>query len=93
MQLDLLRPLARRSDPETSHEAAAKAAGMAVNHRNRIMAVFDRPMTIKELAARLGDIDHVAVARRMPELQAMSQAHPTNNRRDGCRVWARGPAP
>ena len=93
-QLDLvLLPRARRHDPDTSHAAAARAMGMAVNHRNRIMAVLDRPQTIKELAARLADVDHVAVARRMPELKALQLAHPTAERREGCRVWARGPAP
>lgn len=83
-------PRARKKDPDTSHRAATKAAGMAVNHRNRIMAVLDRPQTIKEIAARLGDLDHVAVARRMPELKELKLAHPTEERRDGCRVWARG---
>lgn len=83
-------PRARASDPETSHEAAARAAGFAVSHRNRIYAALEQPGTIKEIARRLGDLDHVAVARRMKELQELGLARPTENRRDGCRVWERG---
>jgi len=84
-------PLARRSDPVTSHQAAARAASFAVSHRNRIMAVLTEPLTIKEIAARCSgdDIDHVAVARRMPELKALGLAQPTDEKRDGCRVWRR----
>lgn len=83
------KPRARRRDPATSHEAAARAEGMAVNHRNRIIAALTEPSTIKELAARLGDIDHVAVARRMSELEELGVAKPTAERRQGCRVWIR----
>jgi hypothetical protein len=83
-------PRARRDDPATSHEAAAKAAGFAVNHRNRIMAVLTVDgLTIKEIAELLGDIDHVAAARRMPELKDLGLAEPTTERRGGCRVWRR----
>ena len=82
-------PRARRADPETSHQAATKAASFAVNHRNRIMAVLTEPLTIKEIAARCPGIDHVAVARRMPELKDLGLAEPTEEKRDGCRVWKR----
>lgn len=83
-------PRARRKDPATSHVAAAKAASFAVSHRNRIMAALSAPGTIKEIAERTG-IDHVAVARRMCELQRppLRLAEPTDEKRDGCRVWRR----
>lgn len=83
------KPLARRRDPATSQEAATRAANFAVNHRNRIRAVLTEPLTIKEIAARLGDLDHVAVARRMSELQQLGLAEPTAERRQGRRVWKR----
>ncbi len=80
-------PRARRRDPETSKAAAAKAASFAVSHRNRIMAVLrDEPGTIYDLAARCG-LDHVEVARRMSECKRLGLAVPTNEKRDGCRIW------
>ncbi len=82
------QPRARRKDPATSHAAAKKAIGVAVSHRNRIMAALEKPGNIYELAARSG-ISHVAVARRMIELQRMGLADPTDEKREGCRVWAR----
>lgn len=83
------RPRARRRDPSTSHEAAARVAPVTANHRNRIMAVLVGRMTIKEIARALGDLDHVAVARRMPELFELKLARPTDEKRDGCRCWER----
>lgn len=82
---------ARRTDPGTSHKAAARmtANGVVVDHRNRIVAALDHPMTVKEIAAALGDLDHVQVARRMKELQEQQRAKPTTEIRDGCRVWVR----
>ena len=85
-----VEPRARNTDPDTSHAAAARASTFAVSHRNKIMAVLTEPMTIKEIAQRCG-LDHVAVARRMTELQRppLRLAVPTDDRRDGCRVWRR----
>lgn len=90
-QLTLIIPLpqARNSDPETSRDAARKAATFANNHRDRIHAALATPGTIKDLAERTG-LDHVAVARRLPDLQRMGLAVPMDDeRRDGCRVWRR----
>jgi hypothetical protein len=81
-------PRARRRDPSTSHAAAKRAAGVTVDHRNRIMAVLDQPQTIYEIGARAG-LSHVQVARRMKELQDLGRAEPTEQRRDGCRTWKR----
>lgn len=88
---DAPSPRARNTDPDTSHHAAAKASGFALNHRNRIMGVLGSH-TPKEIAA-LSGIDYVAVQRRMKELQELDLAHPTEGKRDGCRIWMRGPAP
>lgn len=96
MQLQIgfdLRPLARRRDPETSKGAAAKAASFASHHRDLIeRALAQGNGTIYELGARIG-LTHVQVARRMPELEQLSLAHPTNEKRGGCRVWAKGAKP
>ena len=107
MQLDLLGPLAvstqrikrdtvdmyaRRSDPETSHAAGKRAAQFRSDHHRRILAALAMSSgTIYELAVLTG-IDHVAVARRLPELERIGQAMPTGSTKPGptgtkCRVW------
>lgn len=53
------------------------------------MAVLKGRMSIKDIAAALGDLDHVQVARRMPELKEKGRARPTDEKRDGCRLWER----
>jgi hypothetical protein len=75
----------------TSHQAAARARIIAFDHRDRIMAVLRGRMTVKDIAAAIGDprLDHVAVARRMSELQEQGRAMPTTEKRDGCRLWER----
>lgn len=88
MALILPAPAARRRDPETSKAAALQAVNFAELHRGRILAVFDRPGTIYDLAERCG-LDRVAIARRLPELERQGLVEPTNERRDGCRVWRR----
>lgn len=65
------------------------ASGVVIDHRNRIIAALERPMTVKDIATALGDLDHVQVARRMSELQEMKRAKPTTEIRGGCRVWVR----
>jgi hypothetical protein len=85
---DSAPPRARREDPPSSQLAAAKAGSFAATHRERIFAALEHPGTIKELAMRTG-MDHVAIARRMKELQNAQRAVPTDDLRDGCRVWRR----
>lgn len=89
-QLCLLLPMpaARRMDPQTSKDAARKAVSFANNHRDRIHAALSTPGTIYQLAERTG-LDHVAIARRLPELQRMGLAEPTADKVDGCRIWQR----
>lgn len=85
-------PRARRRDPSTSHAAAKKAASVAPNHRNLIMAKLTHPMDAYDIAAATG-LSQVQVCRRLPELDAMGLAHPTGTVRDGSRLWMRGPRP
>lgn len=89
-QLALILPFpqARASDPETSREAARKAATFANNHRDRIHAALDTPGTIFDIAKRTG-LDHVAVARRMAEMQRMGLVERTGVTRDGGKEWRR----
>lgn len=88
-QLCLIIPLARRSDPQTSHNAAAKAAPIAPTHRNIIAACIrdHGQLTVKEIADRT-DLSQYAVSKRMVELERLAIIAPTGDERDGCRVWA-----
>lgn len=97
MQLQIeapLRPLARATDPATSHAAAASAAGLARDHHAKILEAIQifGPATIYQVAY-MTNLTHVQVARRMPELQAAgdvrvktdeTRAAPTGRQ---CRVW------
>lgn len=68
LDFDEPAPAARRTDPPTSHEAAAAARSFASNHRQRILdALAAGPASKTQLASRTG-IDGVAVARRTAEL-------------------------
>ena len=88
MQLDLVIPMARTTDPRTSHAAASRAASTAPTHRNIIMAALrDRPMTVKEIADATG-LTQYAASKRLPELQRLGLAGPTGEEREGCRVWS-----
>lgn len=96
MQLDLdfaAVQRARRSDPETSKVAARAASDLAGVHMHKILGslISQGDGTIYELAGRTG-IDHVAIARRMSELEERQVAEPTGQTRLGpkgrpCRVW------
>lgn len=84
-------PLARATDPETSHEAAQTARALAADHRTRIAAALaTKRGNIYELGDACG-LSHVQVARRLPEMERAKTAHPTDETRGGCRVWAPGP--
>ncbi len=65
------RPLARRSDPETSHEAAARVTEFLVTHDAIILAVLrERPFSgfnSEQIADRCS-LTQVQVARRMKHL-------------------------
>lgn len=96
-QLDIdFESRARRSDPETSHEAARRAGEFAGHHHARILAALAQDArTIYELAHSTG-IDHVAVARRMKELEDAGLVVRTSLRRNSpsgrpCVVWSLPP--
>lgn len=90
-------PRARRADPQTSHEAAKRAAEFASNHEARIFEAIKasaaRGATAKEIAA-VADLTDVQVSRR---LKAMSETERIERRaltdcsgfesRNGCAIW------
>lgn len=87
---------ARRTDPETSKEAAARAVEFAHAHHAKIVGslMTQGNGTIYEIAGRTG-LDHVAVARRMKELEELQAVKRTEDRRAGptgrtCTVWSIG---
>lgn len=71
MSLALDPPRARRMDPATSHAAAGAARELARQHHQVILAclVEHGPLGKDGISARTG-LPGVAVARRLPELQA-----------------------
>lgn len=93
-QLDLTFPRVRNTDPATSFQAADRASEFAHAHHGKILsALVDGPGTIYAIGARAG-LSHVAVARRMPELEQFGKVRPTG--RTGaspsgrqCRIWER----
>jgi len=85
--------LARTIDPITSHAAASSASAFIFDHHAKILAALeiDGPATIHEIAARTG-INHVAVGRRMKELEEQFLAHRNGSTRPSplgrqCMVW------
>lgn len=88
MQLSFEPVRARSRDPVTSQRAATKARDFAAGHYGLILDALKRggPGTFKELAERAG-LERHAVARRLPELQALGQVTRGAETRDGCSVW------
>ena len=88
-------PKARRTDPETSHQAGDSAIEMASSHRAQILAllrkVYPLTLTHSEIDDRLG-WQHPTAARRMKELgddvEAMG-TRPTHTGRLGTAYRAR----
>lgn len=93
-QIDLdFSKRARREDPVTSHQAAAKVVAFGHDHHAKIVGslIAQGAGTIYEIGERVG-LDHVAVARRMGELEALNVARPSGATKVGptgrqCRVW------
>lgn len=85
-------PRARRGDPGTSRASADRVGEFAHAHFGVIHAALVTPGTIYELADRTG-LDHVQVARRLPEMAAGGLVEPVpGEKRLGptgraCRVW------
>lgn len=83
---------ARRTDPSTSHKAAATVGKFAGEHHALILEALrcHGAMTIYGIAGRT-HLDHVAVARRMKELEGTHQVIVVGEKRGPsgrmCRVW------
>jgi len=87
-------PRARRTDPATSHAAAAKAERFATTHAGRILAALRDlgTATAHELSTATG-LTVVQIDRRTIELQRAGLAYVVSMdgdplTRDGFRVWA-----
>lgn len=78
---------ARRTDSDTSHQAAKFAASCkAEAERASIFcAIRDHgPQTAREVAKRIG-LDYVETQRRISEVAGLTK---TKDTRDGCKVWS-----
>ena len=87
LPLCLVVPLARRTDPATSHAAANKAASIAPSQRNIIAAALAySPGTVKQISDRCG-LSQYAVSKRLIEMQRMGLIELTGREIEGCREW------
>lgn len=85
--------MARRTDPDTSHIAAARTSEFRANHAGRILAALQDhgPMTVDQIA-KVTDLTAWQVNKRLPELQRANVATPTGETRLSAsgrpeRVW------
>lgn len=82
--------LARSTDPETSHEAAEKAASFAGKHEAACFgAIHDAGAfgaTAKEIARATGLTD-VQVNRRLGNMGERGLIRRNGDKREGCAVW------
>lgn len=78
-QLDLLaEPAARRSDPSTSHDAAAQARELAAQHHRVILACLEAHGALgKDGIATRTHLTGTQVARRTCELNKMGRIQAT----------------
>lgn len=85
---------ARRTDPATSHEAAARVAEFSSAHHQRVMDALRRAggRAGAEQIAHIAGMDAYAARKRLPELQALGAVRATeetamtrSGRRE--RVW------
>lgn len=78
---------ARRTDSNTSHEAAERTEAATVTHWQRMAiksaVMLLRGATAKEIA-KLTGVDYITTQRRMSEVEGL---YKTDDERDGCRVW------
>lgn len=87
------RTLARRSDPSTSHAAAARVQVFSGSHRAQVLEALKRygPLTVDQIATRT-KLQSQQVNKRTAELQRLGQAAPTGEERLSAsgrleRVW------
>jgi hypothetical protein len=85
--LDFIQTRSRRTDGDTSREAAKHAASCKADRerRNIIAAVKSVPegLTAREVGLRIG-LEYVECQRRISECGLTK----TSERRDGCYVWS-----
>lgn len=86
-----MRPLARSTDPITSHIAAANASGFAATHRAMILTVLEEygPMTSYEIAANIPGLVAHQILKRLPELQRQGLIATTGETRPTGRTFSR----
>ena len=78
INFDFAEPAARRRDPETSKQAAAKAKELASRHYRTILACLEAHGPAgKDRIASLTSLTGVAVCRRLTELQRLGKIYPT----------------
>lgn len=97
LSIDMLPMRARRSDPPTSHQAAANAAKFASSHVGRILAALEDmgTGTAHEIAVASG-LSVVQVDRRRKEMAEAGLVYMLRQdgklfTRDGFMVWAKAP--
>lgn len=85
-QLDL--PLARRTDPQTSHDAAWNARAFKARQEAKIWQALKDwgPMIPREIGPHV-NMDSVAVARRGAGMERKHLIVMGPEVREGCRVW------
>lgn len=81
----------RRTDPVTSHIAAAMAGGLRSDHWQKILAALaDEPGSKDELADRTG-LDGHQIGKRLPELERAGLVRPCGMTRSRAgrpeRIW------
>ena len=73
-----ITPLARNSDPITSHAAADQAQAMRKQHHGAILACLSFAGAMgKDEIAHFTNLTGVQVCRRLPELQKLGLVRPT----------------
>lgn len=89
-----MRPLARSTDPITSHIAAANVAHFADSHKNMILAALEKhgAMTAHEIAAHIPGLVPHQILKRFPELHRQGLITTTGETRQAAgrtpaRVW------
>jgi DNA-binding MarR family transcriptional regulator len=82
-------PLARRSDPDTSHDAARRIEPAVSSLELRVVGALlehRSGLTAREIAVVIGERDG-SVTPRMPALKDEGFVRTTGAKRDGSRIW------
>ncbi len=77
MNMTASTPLARNSDPITSHAAADQAQAMRHAHHTAILGALRTGAMGKDEIAHFTALNGVQVCRRLPGLQALGLVRPT----------------